>query len=391
MNKKKITAMFTALTITAGAFFMPTVEAKMNTVEKIALGAAAVYFVSQYLAKMDNNQKGLIGEVQGKTGVDKDPEDNERVQGIYQSFRNTGYLTRDYEVYVCPDEELNAFMSFGGILCVNKGTLNLLDDQELAAVMAHEITHGEERHNLKGTKKSVGLSLATSLYLSDNASYAQQVLGNIITYNISNGIFSKDEEKEADKEGFEYLVTAGYNPGAGAAAMQVIYNNYGESAPTGIKSIIMAGDHPKTSDRINKNNKWMTEYSGKHVTVNKDGYIVINGDKIFKAEKYGRYEAKERNWLTAGKLAKLYHEGNVKDAVNNNGTIMIDKTSIYTTSANENPDQIVKTMNTAIAKDRGTKVEENYEIVKRAKEYNEKLAKQNAEKTSAENNAPEAE
>lgn len=80
MNKKKITAMFTALTITAGAFFMPTVEAKMNTVEKIALGAAAVYFVSQYLAKMDNNQKGLIGEVQGKTGVDKDPEDNERVQ-----------------------------------------------------------------------------------------------------------------------------------------------------------------------------------------------------------------------------------------------------------------------------------------------------------------------
>lgn len=388
MNKKKITAMITALTITAGAFFMPTVEAKMNTVEKIALGAAAVYFVSQYFAKMDNNQKALVGQVQSQTGLDKDPEANERVQNIYESFRNTGYLTRDYEVYVCPDDELNASMNFGGILCVNKGTLNLLDDQELAAVMAHEITHGEERHNLKGARKSVGLSVATSLYLSNDASYAEQILGNYITYNIANGIFSKDEEKEADKEGFEYLVTAGYNPGAGAAAMQVIYNNYGEGAPTGIKSIIMAGNHPKTSDRINKNNKWMTEYSGKHVTVDKDGYITINGDKVLKAEKYGRYEAKERNWLTAGKIAKLYHEGNVKDAVNDNGIITIDKTAIYTTSADEKADEIVKTMNKAIAKDRGTKVEENYEIIKRAKEYNEKLAKEAAEKAAAENPTP---
>lgn len=60
---------------------------------------------------------------------------------------------RDYKVYVCPDESLNASIRFGGIICVNKCTLELLDDQKLAAVLAHEITHGEEKHNLKDTKK----------------------------------------------------------------------------------------------------------------------------------------------------------------------------------------------------------------------------------------------
>ena len=54
---------------------------------------------------------------------------------------------------------------------MNKCTLELLDDQKLAAVLAHEIAHGEERHNLKDTK-NMGLSMAMNIYLSD-ASYGQ--------------------------------------------------------------------------------------------------------------------------------------------------------------------------------------------------------------------------
>lgn len=103
--------------------------------------------------------------------VDHDEKDNDRVQSIYQTIKDTGYVTRDYKFYVCPDESLNASIRFGGIICVNKCTLELLDDQKLAAVLAHEITHGEERHNLKDTK-NMGLSMAMNIYLSD-ASYGQ--------------------------------------------------------------------------------------------------------------------------------------------------------------------------------------------------------------------------
>ena len=48
-------------------------------------------------------------------------------------------------------------------MSVNKGALDLLDDDELAYVMAHEISHGEHKDIVNGLKKQVGLSTAVSL------------------------------------------------------------------------------------------------------------------------------------------------------------------------------------------------------------------------------------
>lgn len=61
--------------------------------------------------------------------------------------------------------------------------------------------------------------------------------------------------------------------------MQVLKDKYGESSPSGIKAVLAPGNHPKTSDRINKNLKWMKQYSGGHVDV-KDGWIVVNGERL---------------------------------------------------------------------------------------------------------------
>lgn len=48
------------------------------------------------------------------------------------------------------------------------------------------------------------------------------ILGNIAANYISNAVFTKDQEKEADSLGFQYLVEAGYNPGGAAASMSVL-------------------------------------------------------------------------------------------------------------------------------------------------------------------------
>ena len=44
-------------------------------------------------------------------------------------------------------------MSLGGVMCINKGTLDAMDDDELAYIMAHELVHGEKRHSVNGVKK----------------------------------------------------------------------------------------------------------------------------------------------------------------------------------------------------------------------------------------------
>ena len=58
----------------------------------------------------------------------------------------------------------------------------------------------------------------------------------------------------------------------------------------------------------------MNAYSGKHVEV-KDDWIVVNGEKAFSPAQDNAYSQKERLYLTAGKLVKLYHAGHVPDAV----------------------------------------------------------------------------
>lgn len=287
------------------------------------------------------------------------------MQTVYQNLKDTGHVLRDYKVYVSPSEDINAFASLGGVLCVNKGTLDAMDDDELAYVMAHEIAHGEKRHSVSGLKKRVGLVTALNIYLGD-ASYGEYLLGNIAANYVSNAVFTKDQEKQADDWGFQYLVEAGYNPGGGAASMEVLRAKYGESSPSGIKAVLAPGNHPKTSDRIHKNLKWMNAYSGKHVEV-KDDWIVVNGEKAFSPVSDNVYSQKERLYLTAGKLVKLYHAGHVPDAVLEEDRICCGNTVIYELSSEEDGRAYTEALNQGIRKDRGERVVSDFDIDQRVK------------------------
>ncbi len=375
--KKKLLALSLASLCFTGTMMVPAEVEAASTAEKLLYGAAAMLFISNYYSRMDDHsQLALLSKCQQQTGVYESAEADNRVQEIYQNICDTGAVKRSYKVYVAPDEDINAFMSLGGVLCVNKGSLDTMDDDELAYVMAHEISHGEKRHNVNGVKKRVGLMTALNIYMGD-ASYGEYLLANIAGNYVSNAIFTKDQEKEADDWGFQYLVEAGYNPGAGAAAMQVLKDKYGESSPSGIKAVLAPGNHPKTSDRINKNLKWMSAYAGNHVQV-KDDTIVVNGEKAFQAAAMGKYTNKERTYLTAGKLAKLYHAGHVPDAVLEDNVIYCGNTAIYTVNEEENGAAYTAALNKGIQKNRGEPVETHYKIDDRRAE----LQKQQKESDS---------
>ena len=196
--KKRSISAALALTCVAAPMAYPMTAYAATTAQKILYGAAAMLFISSYYSRMDDhNQLQLLDQCQQETGVYDSAEADNRVQTVYQNLKDTGHVLRDYKVYVSPSEDINAFASLGGVLCVNKGTLDAMDDDELAYVMAHEIAHGEKRHSVNGVKKRVGLVTALNIYLGD-ASYGEYLLGNIAANYVSNAVFTKDQEKQAD-------------------------------------------------------------------------------------------------------------------------------------------------------------------------------------------------
>ena len=310
-------------------FAAPAPAAAASLTEKLLYGAAAMLFVSKYYSALDDGaQLQFLNQCQQQTGVYDDAAANARVEGIYERLRGSGMIRREYSLYVAPDEEINAFMSLGGVMCVNKGALDAFDDDELAYVMAHELAHGEERHSVSGVKKRVGLTTALNI-----------------------AVFTKDQEKEADDLGFEYLTAAGYNPGGAAASMAVLRDRYGESSPTGLKAVLAPGNHPATTDRVNKNVKRMYEYSGKHINV-KDGWITVNGKKTFQPAALGAYTAEERTYLTAGKLARLWHGGLETEAYYDGNAVICGGESVYTVSGGEDGAAIAAALNEGILKEK---------------------------------------
>ncbi len=343
--KKQAAAGLCALFLTAAP------ASAANVAEQLLHGAAALAYVSEYYSALDNNgQSQFYDQATGETGVSDDPEANARVQKIYEKLKSSGLIKRDYKVYVAPSDEINAFMSMGAVMGVNTGTLDAMDDDELAYVMAHELAHGEKRHSLSGVKKQVGLTTALNIYLSSNPTVASSLLANVAGNYISKAVFTTDQEKEADNIGFEYLVAAGFNPGGAAASMQLLYERYGDQAPTGIQSLIQPSDHPGTKDRAKKNLKRLYEYSEKHVNI-KDGHIEIDGKKTFAPQKIGRYTAEQRAYLTAGKLAALYHENNAGQVTQDGQYIYCAGTPVYTLGEGEDGAEIAASLNAAMKPD----------------------------------------
>lgn len=106
-----------------------------------------------------------------------------------------------YRWYVAHDKRINAFAIPGGIVVVNSGLLEKADSaNELAAVLAHEIQHVEERHSLRNMIASAGLAGAVLLVLGDANTAIM-----IVAHQVSAQFFNRQVESEADIKGIELL------------------------------------------------------------------------------------------------------------------------------------------------------------------------------------------
>jgi Zn-dependent protease with chaperone function len=145
-----------------------------------------------------------------------------------------------YQWLVKQDKTLNAFALPGGIIVVHSGLLaKMRDADELAAVLAHEVQHVEQRHALKRMINQVGISSLVMLVMGDITS-----ITSVLIQQSGNLYFSRDNEDEADRLAYQTLVQAGIRPDGMVGLLQKLEQQSDGKIPTWISS------HPATSARI---------------------------------------------------------------------------------------------------------------------------------------------
>lgn len=338
MNKKfksMVLAAIMGLSLTTVAVMPMSVEAagRAGAAETLIGGAVAYAYVQTAFNKMDNSKEGQaesLARAKKQTGYLEDSAAQARVQRIMKTLEASPSVKRSYVVYANPSDDFNAFATVGRVMSVNKGALDLLDDDELAYVMAHEISHGEHKDIVNGLKKQVGLSTAVSLAAGGGGNAA--ILSNIAGNYMENQVFTMGQEKAADELGFKILSESPYNVGGAAASMAVLRNKYGDLYREGLNQVFSPNNHPKTSSRVKDNIDRMYTYSGNHVTVD-NGTVFVNGVNIYSPANSGRYTGEERAYFMAGKLARLYHNGQIQPggASYDGPTVTVAGHSIVTT------------------------------------------------------------
>ncbi len=116
-----------------------------------------------------------------------------------------------YTVRIIEEDELNAFSLPGGYVYIFKGLLDKMDnDDQLAAVLAHELAHITAKHSMKRLQGAYGATILTGLAMATGD--GAMVNGVSLAANAILFQNSREDEFQADTIGVRYMRDAGYNP-----------------------------------------------------------------------------------------------------------------------------------------------------------------------------------
>lgn len=215
---------------------------------------------ASYVSNMSNQTYAqTLNEAKKKQTLNADKPELERVRNISSRLiSQVGVFRADatkwkWEVNVEKNDQLNAYCMPGGKIMVYSGLIEKLNatDDELAAVIGHEIAHALREHGRERMSQAYiqqfGLqALAAALTNGSsaavgNASMQAASMGSQLFFALPN---SREQEREADKIGLELSARAGYNPDAAVSLWQKMEAQGGSKPPEFLST------HPASANRI---------------------------------------------------------------------------------------------------------------------------------------------
>jgi len=202
-----------------------------------------------------------LKQADAKRKLNPDAAQTERVRAISRRLiAQTGVFRQDalqwkWEVNVEANDQLNAYCMPGGKIMVYTGLINKLQttDDELAAVIGHEIAHALREHGRERMSQAyaqqagiVGIGILAAIF-SDDPGTARTSMGlaaavSTLALTLPN---SREGEREADRIGLELSARSGFDPNAAVTLWEKMGKQSGSKPPEWLST------HPSEGSRIN--------------------------------------------------------------------------------------------------------------------------------------------
>lgn len=176
---------------------------------------------------LDQQKEKFIGEkvyreVQRQMPVLHNPWLEDQLFSIFTQILSQTQLSKPVGLVVVNDNQINAFAVPGGLFALNTGLITSAKTMdEVVGVMSHEIAHVTQRHYSRSQEafKGQGLLALAGILVgalvatqSDSNAGAAVMLGSQAALIDKQLSYSRNQEREADRIGMQYMYAAGYNP-----------------------------------------------------------------------------------------------------------------------------------------------------------------------------------
>lgn len=171
----------------------------------------------------------------------------------------------DLNFYILHNSELNAFAAPGGHIFVHTGLILSLETvDELAAVLAHEIAHVTARHLSQRIAQQQKLTLASAAALLAGVLIGGEAAEALITGSMAASAqaqlhYSRNDERQADQIGFDYMEKTAFHPDAMLGVLDKITRSQWESASQRMPTYLRT--HPAGPERLSSLDVLMTRRS----------------------------------------------------------------------------------------------------------------------------------
>jgi predicted Zn-dependent protease len=252
----------TLLVVSSAAALVAVSLSACQTVDTTQAGVVGVDRDQRMMVSAEEVNKGsaqaysqMMAEAQKKGVLDKDPALVKRVRDITNRLiPHTATFRPDavkwpWEVHVISVDEVNAWCMPAGKMAMYTGLIQKLNatDDEIAAVMGHEIAHALREHARERISRQMGTQMTIGIVgaLLGIGQMGQSIAGTVadVTLNLPN---SRLHETESDRIGIELAARAGFDPRAAISLWEKMGKLGGGKQPPKWMST-----HPPHEDRIN--------------------------------------------------------------------------------------------------------------------------------------------
>lgn len=249
---------FTVLGILLAAFSFTQINAQIlsdKAMGALSKGVSGFTFSDADAAAL---AKESIAEMDANNPV-AGPEDGYsiRLNRVFGKHISSEGVTLNYKVYLVKD--INAFACADGSVRVFAGLMDIMDDNELLAVIGHEIGHvvnHDSRDAVKAAYKKEALLDAASSQSGKIETMTKSQLGQIGSAMIDSK-HSRKQESEADSFSYDFMKRNGYDVNAVEAAFRIL-QNLSEGAEASFMTKMMSS-HPDSGKRADDAKKKATK------------------------------------------------------------------------------------------------------------------------------------